>query len=378
MATGISGPLVPWTDDFNAGEPEGIGYYEVTQRNGRRWDARRAFIDPIRNRPNLKILENALVEKVAFDGSRADTVIFTRSGERMSAKARGEVILAAGAILSPYLLERSGIGSPGVLKQAGIAPRVELPGVGENLQDHLQVRTIWRLSGVTTLNQQLGSWLGQLGMAMRYLVARSGPVTMAPAQLGIFARSRPDKEIPDLQYLVVPYSADRVGGAPHDFPGITMSVCQLDPASRGSVHVSPAQPAGSPVIRANYLSADEDRRVMIDAVRQTRRIMTLPSLADLAPVEVSPGPQVESDADILAFIRRTATSVFHPVGTCRMGTDDGAVVDPGLRVRGVEALRVVDASVMPLLPAANTGGPTMMIAEKAADLIRRDRVARAR
>jgi choline dehydrogenase len=323
----------PWSDDFNTGSPAGTGWYEVTQHRGRRWDTGRAFVDPIRHRPNLRVLTEAKAEKITLQDHRTRGLSFRHAGVLRAAKARREVILAAGVIGSPQLLELSGIGNAAILAEAGVAPLVHLPDVGENLQDHLQVRTIWRLSGVATLNQQLGSRFGLLAMAARYALTRSGPLAMAPSQLGIFARSQPTKESADLQFHVVPYSADRVGGPPHPFAGFTMSVCRLDPESRGSVHLRSPSADAKPAIRANYLSAPGDRQVAIDALRLTRRIMTAPALKDINPEEMSPGRDAATDADLLSFVRATAGSIFHPVGTCRMGTDDRAVVDPALRVR---------------------------------------------
>ncbi|MEZ5668726.1 MAG: GMC family oxidoreductase N-terminal domain-containing protein [Alphaproteobacteria bacterium] len=359
---------LPQNDDFNAGETEGVGPYHATQRRGRRCSAA-AFLAPARGRPNLRILTAAQTTGLVLDGRRVTGVRYRRDGAERTADAARAVLLAAGVVHSPQILELSGIGDPAVLAAAGIAVRHALPGVGANLQDHLQARLVYRLNGVRTLNQRAGSRPGRVGLALQYALTRSGPLAGAPAPLGIFARSDPRRGWPDLQYHLVPYSADRIGGTPHPFPGVTLSVCQLRPESRGSIHIRSADPADPPAIRANYLAAEEDRRTMLAAVRHARALMAARALAALAPQEVTPGPAATADDAILAAVRATATTIFHPVGTCRMGTDAGAVVDPQLRVHGLDGLRVVDASVMPTVPSANTNAPTMMIAEKAADMI---------
>lgn len=365
------------TGDFNAGEPAGVGWYQVTQRRGRRWSAANAFLDPVRKRPNLRIETGAMAGSIGFEGRRVREIEFMQNGVAQCARIAGELVLCLGTIHTPWLLERSGIGDASRLAALGIGPVADLPGVGENLQDHLQVRQIYRLSGTKTLNQRLASPLGRAGMALEYALMRRGPMALAASQLGIFARSRPDKEIADLQYHVVPYSADKLGGDPHDYPGVTMSVCQLDPRSRGSVHARSAAGHEAPEIRANYLQDGEDKAAMLAGLRLTRHIMAQPALAPLNPQETLPGPQARDDESLMATVRAGAGSIFHPVGTCAMGTGPSAVLDPQLRVHGISGLRVADASAMPSVPSANTNAATMMIAERAADFMLRDRRATA-
>jgi choline dehydrogenase len=284
--------------------------------------------------------------------------------------ADGEVILAAGAINSPKLLELSGIGDPEMLRTHGIAVRHALPGVGKNLQDHLQIRTVFRVSGARTLNQLANSRLGKLGMALEYALRRSGPLSMAPSQLGIFSRSDDTVATPDLEYHVQPLSTDKLGDPLHPFPAVTVSVCNLRPASRGTCHIRSRDPAEQPAIRLNYLSAERDREVALKAVTQVRRLAGTQALRRYAPDEILPGPAITRDADVLAAVGNIATTIFHPVGTCRMGSREDAVVDDTLRVHGIDRLRVVDASIMPTITSGNTASPVVMIAEKASDMIR--------
>jgi len=363
---------IPRRDDFNDGDNEGSGFFEVNQRNGIRWTTAKAFLRPARRRPNLEVVTDALVTGIVLDGRRATGVRFVRGGEARVARAGAAVILAAGAINSPKLLELSGIGDPDVLAAHGIPVRHALPGVGANLQDHLQIRTVFRVSGARTLNQLANSRLGKLSMGLEYALFRSGPLSMAPSQLGLFSRSDDTVATPNLEYHIQPLSTDKLGDPLHPHPAVTVSVCNLRPESRGDCHVRSADPGAPPAIRLNYLGAAKDRDIAVVAVRQARRLAAARALRRYAPEEVLPGPSVQSDAELLAAIGAIATTIFHPVGTCRMGRDEGAVVDDSLRVRGLDALRVVDASVMPTITSGNTASPVVMIAEKAADMILRE------
>jgi choline dehydrogenase len=355
--------------DFNDGTNEGSGFFEVNQRGGIRWNASKAFLRPALRRPNLRVVTRAHVERVVFEGRRAAAIRFHWRGESWQAAAASEVLLAAGAINSPKLLELSGVGQPDRLAALGIDTVCESHDVGENLQDHLQIRTVYKVSGALTLNTMFNSLAGKSRIALQYALTRSGPMSMAPSQFGMFTRSDPSKETPDLEYHVQPLSTDRLGDPLHPFPAITMSVCNLRPDSVGSVHAATPSLEAQPDIRLNYLSAESDRQVALRSVRQARRIMTARHLQPYRPEEILPGLHVQTDEELLHQIGNIATTIFHPVGTCRMGADGTAVVAPDLRVRGVEGLRVVDASIMPRIVSGNTASPVVMIAEKAADLI---------
>ncbi|PWE32215.1 choline dehydrogenase [Maritimibacter sp. 55A14] len=363
---------IPATEDFNTGTNEGVGYFQVNQRAGWRWSTARAFLRPARGRRNLRVVTHAQAERLAFDGRRATGVVFSRKGVRHAARARGEVILAAGAIGSPQILQLSGIG-PGALLQAhGVETRHELPGVGQNLQDHLQLRCAFRVSGVKTLNQQAGSLAGKLGIALEYALKRSGPMSMAPSQLGAFTRSDPALETPDLEYHVQPLSLDRFGEPLHDFPAFTASVCNLRPESRGHVAITAPDPFAHPEIAPNYLSSARDRQVAVRAIERTREIVSQAPLARYRPEEFRPGPEYRTEEELVRAAGEIGTTIFHPVGTAKMGDDPQAVVDARLRVHGMAGLRVVDASVMPTITSGNTNAPVIMIAEKAAAMIRAD------
>jgi choline dehydrogenase len=368
---------IPKTDDFNRGNNEGCGYFQVTQRKGLRWSAARAFLRPVMRRPNLTVLTHAQTSAVRMAGRRAVGVELWLEGEPAYAEAAGEVILAAGAVNSPHLLELSGIGQAELLLRHGIKVQHPLPGVGDNLQDHLQLRLAYKVRGVKTLNERANRLFGKLGIALEYALFRRGPMTMAPSQLGAFAKSDPSRETPDLEYHVQPLTLDRFGEPLHSFPAFTASVCHLRPTSRGSIHLQSADPRRQPAIQPNYLSTDEDRRVAVDAIRLTRRICAAPALAHFSPEEFKPGPAARSDAELARAAGDIGTTIFHPIGTCRMGRDSLAVVDERLRVHGIGALRVVDASVMPTITSGNTHAPTIMIAEKAAVMIGEDRRMRA-
>ncbi|HVB47395.1 MAG TPA: GMC family oxidoreductase N-terminal domain-containing protein [Burkholderiales bacterium] len=363
------------SEDFNRGDNEGSGKFEVNQKRGVRWNASKAFLRPAMTRPNLTVITEALVRRLRLEGRRVAGIELTRAGEEQFAAARIETILAAGAIGSPQILQLSGIGSAPLLAEHGIAVAHELPGVGENLQDHLQLRMAFRVKNVTTLNQLANSWLGKAKMGLEYLLSRSGPLTMAPSQLGIFTRSSPEHPSPNLEYHVQPLSLDKFGDPLHRFPAFTASVCNLRPTSRGFVRIVSPDPGAAPAIQPNYLATPEDHRVAADSLRLTRRIARAGALGRYQPEEFLPGPQVQSDAELLKAAGDLGTTIFHPVGTCRMGRGDdpAAVVDPRLRVRGLDGLRVVDASIMPTITSGNTNSPTLMIAERGADMLRADR-----
>ena len=362
-------------DDFNAGDNEGAGFYEVTQTSGQRWTAARGFLDPALARRNLVLETGCLVEAVECEAGRAVAVRWRQAGTVRRARCRGEIILAAGAIGSPHILQLSGIGPAAMLQRLGIPVVADRPGVGENLHDHLQVRLIFKVSGARTLNEVYHSFWGRVGIYLDYALFRRGPLTMAPAQLGLFARSDPARERANIQFLVQALSLPRLGEPLHDFPAFTVSVCNTQPTSRGYVRATGPDPAAAPAIKPNYLTTDDDRRVMVDAIRLARRITAQQPMARYRPTEILPGnPAADDDATLLKAAGDIGTTVFHPVGTARMGRpgDPLAVVDERLRVIGITGLRVVDASVMPAISSGNTAAPTMMVAEKGAQMIRED------
>ncbi len=361
---------VPKTDDFNAGTNDGSAYFEVNQRRGVRWSAARAFLGPARKRPNLTILTRAQAEKVVLDGRRAVGLDLRRKGRPARVRAVREVILAAGAIGSPQLLQVSGIGPGDHLRACGIDVRHDLPGVGENLQDHLQIRSVFRISNAETLNERQATLRGKAAIALQYALSRSGPMAMAPSQLGLFARSHAHYEEPNIEYHVQPLSLDAFGEPLHSFPALTVSVCNLRPQSRGTVRIAGPDPFAAPKISPNYLSADEDRMVAVASLRHARQLMATERMREFQPEELRPGAEVQSDEDLLRAAGDIATTIFHPVGTAKMGSDPTSVVDPELKVHGLAGLRVVDASIMPTIVSGNTHAPVVMIAEKAADMIR--------
>ena len=364
--------------DFNTGDNEGSCYFHVNQKRGRRWSAARGFLKPVLSRPNLRLETNCLAERVELDGRRAVAVLWRQGGVQAGVlrRARGrEVVLAAGAIGSPHLLLLSGIGPAAQLRQHGIEPVLDRAGVGENLQDHLQLRAIYQVAGAKTLNTTYHSVAGRVGMALQYALLRRGPLTMAPSQLGLFTRSDPGRERANIQFHVQPLSLDRFGEPLHAFPAFTASVCNVQPTSRGHVRLRSADPAAAPRIQPNYLSTDDDRRVAADSLRVVRRIVAQPALRPFAPSEYLPGAAVGDDeASLVQAAGDVGTTIFHPVGTARMGlaSDPLAVVDARLRLFGLDGLRVVDASVMPSITSGNTNAPTMMIAEKGAAMIAED------
>jgi choline dehydrogenase len=364
---------IPATADFNGGSNEGVGYFEVNQKAGWRWNAAKAFLRPVLKRPNLTVWTQAAVQRLTFERDAAGALRCSgaevlRDGQRLQVKASREVVLSAGSIGSPQLLQVSGIGPGALLQQHGIAVQHELPGVGANLQDHLQIRSVYKVSGVTTLNTLASSLWGKARIGMEYAFKRTGPMSMAPSQLGAFTRSSPDQPYPNIEYHVQPLSLDAFGEPLHSFPAFTASVCNLNPTSRGHVRIKSADAAVAPAIAPCYLSTPEDRQVAADSLRVTRRIVAQPALAGYKPEEFKPGVQFQTDEELARLAGDIASTIFHPVGTTRMGrTDDPmAVVDSQLRVRGVAGLRVVDAGIMPTITSGNTNSPTLMIAEKAA------------
>jgi choline dehydrogenase-like flavoprotein len=367
---------IPKTTDFNTGDNEGAGYFHVNQKTGRRWSTARGFLKPALGRSNLRIETGCLAETVVFEGKRASGVRFQQNGESKVARCRGEVILSAGAIGSVQLLLLSGVGPAAQLQDFGIPVVLDKPGVGENLQDHLQLRLIFKVTGVKTLNETYGSLFARTGMALDYAFRRRGPLTMAPSQFGAFTRSDPDQERPNIQFHIQPLSLDKFGDPLHPFPAFTASAANLRPTSRGHIRLRSRDPADKPFIQPNYLSTPEDRQVAADSIRVTRKIVGQPALQKYKPVEYLPGEQVRNDDE--AALERSAgdigTTIFHPVGTARMGRPDDsmAVVDERLRVFGLQGLRVIDASIMPAITSGNTNSPTIMIAEKGAAMIRED------
>jgi choline dehydrogenase len=362
---------IPKVTDFNRGDNEGSDYFEINQRRGRRWSAATAFLKPILHRPNLRVLDSAHAEAVLFEQGRAVGLSYVREGSPFKARARGEVLLAAGAIGTPRLMEISGLGRPSAVEAIGARLRRALPGVGENLQDHLQLRTVFRIEGARTLNVDSQSYAKRALMGLDYALRRRGPLTMAPSQLGMFAKSSSDYETANVEFHVQPLSLDRFGEPLHDFPAITISVCNLRPASVGSTHATSADPLAAPSIRPNYLSTPEDQRVAADSIRLARRLSAAKALARYRPTELRPGPELQGEDELVKAAGDIGTTIFHPVGTAKMGRPDDpfAVVDSRLRVIGVSGLRVVDASVMPRIVSGNTAAPTMMIAERASEWI---------
>jgi choline dehydrogenase-like flavoprotein len=367
---------IPPISDFNCGDNEGSCYFHVNQKRGRRWSAARGFLKPVLHRANLQLETGCLAEAVLFDNGRAVGVRWRQNGVVRSARCRGEVVLAAGALGSAQLLKLSGVGPAEELSAHGLPIVLEKPGIGANLQDHLQLRTIYKVSGIKTLNETYHSLVGRAGMGLDYAFRRRGPLTMAPSQLGAFTRSDTSRERANIQFHIQPLSLDKFGEPLHRFPALTVSVCNVQPTSRGFVRLRSADPADAPMIHPNYLATHEDREVAGDSIRVTRRIMRQPALAPYMPDEYLPGPSVPDDNE--EALARAAgdigTTIFHPVGTAKMGlpSDPMAVVDERLRVIGLDRLRVVDASVMPTITSGNTNAPTMMIAEKGAAMLRED------
>jgi choline dehydrogenase len=369
---------IPKVDEFNRGDNFGNAYFHMNQRGGRRWSASRAFLRPAMDRPNLTVLTHAHTKKLIVeqrDGKRRATGIELTVKDRGEgrATARQAVILAAGSVGSPQILQLSGIGPGALLRQHGIAVTHDLPGVGANLHDHLQIRMVWKMTGADTLNERAGSLLGKAAMALEYVFRKTGPLTMPPSQLGAFAKSDPAEPSPDMEWHVQPLSLDKFGDPLHPFGAITPSVCNLRPSSRGHVRIKSPDPMAPPEIRLNYLSTEHDRKVAVQGMRFTRRIMAAEALAKYKPVEWKPGPSVDEEGALVRAAGDLGTTIFHPVGTCRMGREGDAVVDDRLRVHGIDNLRVIDASIMPRITSGNTNAPTYMIAERGAELVLEDR-----
>jgi choline dehydrogenase-like flavoprotein len=367
---------IPSTPDFNTGDNTGVGPFHVNQRRGLRWSAAKAFLTPALKRPNLRLETGVTVERVLFEGRRAAGVRFRRGGEVLEARTSGEVVLSAGSLGSAQILQLSGVGPGELLAAHGVPVVLEKPGVGRNLQDHLQQRAIYKVRGVPTLNVMYRSLVRRGLMGLEYALFRTGPLTMAPSQLGIFTTSSSQHERPNIQFHVQPLSLDRFGEPLHGFPAVTVAACNLRPTSRGEVRLRSADPAVAPVIAPNYLATDADRRVAADAIRVTRRLMSQSALAAYRPEEHLPGPAVGDDeASLAKAAGDIGTTIFHPVGTAKMGleTDPMAVVDARLRVMGLEGLRVIDASVMPTITSGNTNTPTVMIGERGAGFVLEDR-----
>jgi len=360
---------IPPIRTFNQGDNFGCAYFQMNQKRGRRWSATRAFLRPVMHRPNLAVLTHAQVTGLRVQGREVLGVNYRAGGEERYAAARRETILAAGAIGSPQILQLSGIGPGTLLQRHGIAVAHELPGVGENLHDHLQIRMQYKVANVRTLNESANSLWSKAAMALEYALFRTGPLTMPPSQAGAFAKSDPRQPTPNIEWHVQPLSLDKFGDPLHPFPAITPSVCNLRPTSRGWVRIKSSDPATYPEIRLNYLSAEEDRKVAVDGMRFTRRIMAAKALAKYRPEEFRPGLDVQTDVALEKAAGELGTTIFHPVGTCKMGNDAQAVVDDELRVRGVGRLRVIDASIMPRITSGNTNAPTYVIAEKGAKYV---------
>ncbi|VTV14573.1 Choline dehydrogenase [Variovorax sp. WDL1] len=379
------GPLsVKRTGDFNGAEQAGAGYYQLTTHQGWRCSTAKAYLGPAKGRSNLRIATEALATGLVFEGRRAVGVRYTQGGAAKTARCRAEVLLSAGAIQSPQLLQLSGIGPRALLEQRGVPLVHELPGVGENLQDHLQIRLGYECTKPITTNDQLNSWIGQARMGLEWLMHRSGPLAVGINQGGCFMRAQTDAngqpvaDTPDIQFHVATLSADMAGGKVHPWSGFTLSICQLRPESRGHIRIRSRDPAEPPEMQPNYLATERDRATAVAGVKAARAIAASPAMRPYVRREVKPGPDAKSDADLLEFCRNNGATIFHPSGTCRMGSDRMAVVDARLRVHGVGGLRVVDCSVMPTLVSGNTNAPAVMMAEKAVDLIREDATALAR
>lgn len=369
---------IPKIDEFNRGDNFGNAYFQMNQRTGKRWSAARAFLDAAQQRPNLTVMTEATVESLSLsqnpDGIRATGVKLLHKGQRLEIQAAKEVLLAAGAVASPQLLQLSGIGPQNELQSHSIAVRHNLDGVGQNLQDHLQIRTIYQVDNTITLNERARTPWGMAMMGLEYFLKKTGPLTMPPSQLGAFAKSDPSQPSANIEWHVQPLSLDKFGSPLHRYNAITPSVCNLRPSSRGTVSLKSANPHDAPAIAPNYLSTQEDLDVAVAGLRFTRDIMAAPALAPFNPRELKPGPQITTEDELQRAAGDLGTTIFHPVGTCKMGPahDNLAVVDDQLRVHGVAGLRVIDASIMPTITSGNTNAPTVMIAERGAEFIRKD------
>jgi choline dehydrogenase len=368
---------VPRNDDFNGREQEGVGYFQLTARNGRRCSAARGYLHPAMRRPNLHVVTHAHAERITFDGRRATGVVYRRGDRSFTVRARAEVVLCGGAIASPHLLMLSGVGPAAHLAEHGTGVVHDLPGVGQCLQDHYQARIALRCRFPITVNDMFASKLGMARYGPQYGLRRTGPLTIAAGQVGVFARTRPELATPDVQYHFILFSADRIADGLHKWPGFTLSVCQLRPESRGEIRLRSSDPLAAAAIHPNYLATETDRRTMVDGMKLGRRWLTHPDVAHFIESEYLPGAAVADDAAMLDFVRAQGTTIYHPTSTCRMGADDMAVTDAALRVHGLERLRVADASVMPTVVSGNTNAAAIMIGEKAADLLRGREALRA-
>ena len=360
---------IPKIDDFNEGNNFGVSYFKVNQNSGFRWNTVKAFIKPIKNRKNLHIIKNCEVNNLILEQNKVIGVDVKRNGKFEKFFVNKEIILSSGSIGSPKILELSGIGNPKVLSNFGIETKVKSINVGENLQDHLQLRVIYKLENALTLNQKANSLLGKMAIGLEYALKRTGPMSMAPSQLGVFAMSDESYETPNLQFHVQPLSLDKFGDPLHDFPGLTASVCNLNPQSRGSVHITSKDTKLAPAIDPKYLSEEQDRIVAAQSIRLARKIIAQPAMEKFNPQEQAPGIQFQSDEELKKVAGDIGTTIFHPVGTCAMGPNVSSVTDSELKVRGVQGLRIADASVMPTITSGNTNSPTLMIAEKASEMI---------
>lgn len=363
---------VPHTTDFNGASQEGAGYYQLTTKDGRRCSTAVGYLKPVLSRENLELISDAAVERLVMDGKRVTGVTFQQGGQTKTVRARREIILSAGAIGSPQVLQLSGIGPGAVLSDAGIEVQHELPGVGENLQDHLQVRFVYETTLRDSLNTVWHSRMKQMRVGIDYMLARQGILTIGAGVAGVFAKSRPELEAPDMQIHFMPLSSVGPGQGLHKYPGVTASVCQLRPDSRGTLKITSASPSAQPNIVSNYLAQETDKDVLLNGLHLLRRIARQPEFAQFVAREVYPGDDVVSDDELMAYAREVATTIFHPCGTCKMGSDPLAVVDERLRVHGVDGLRVADASIMPTMTSGNTNAPTIMIGEKASDMVLED------
>ncbi len=368
---------IPKIDEFNRGDNFGNAYFQMNQRRGVRWSATKAFLRPVMNRANLTVMTDSLVDRIEFEaapsGLRASAVTMSKKGHPpITARARRGVVLAAGAIGSPHILQRSGVGDPTLLARIGVPVRHALPGVGKNLQDHLQVRTIYKVRNTKTLNRRVNSLVGKAMMGLEYALFKTGPLTMPPSQLGAFAKSDAAQPTPNIEWHVQPLSLDKFGEPLHEFDAITPSVCNLRPSSRGFVEARSSDPEAPPIIQTNYLATSDDEAVAVAGLKFTRRIMAADALRRFECAEWKPGPSIRSDADLLTAARELVTTIFHPVGTCKMGADPSAVVNDRLGVHGVRDLWVIDASIMPTITSGNTNAPTVMIAEKGARFVSED------
>ena len=360
---------IPQVDDFNEGNNFGVSYFKVNQNDGLRWNTVKAFLKPVKNRKNLRVISKCEVSKIILKNKKAKGVKVFRNGKSEEIYVNREIILSSGAIGSPKILELSGIGNPNILSKLGIDTEVESKNIGENLQDHLQLRVIYELENAKTLNQKANSFIGKLGIGLEYALKRTGPMSMAPSQLGLFAMSDKSHETPNLQFHVQPLSLDKFGEPLHNFPGLTASVCNLNPQSRGNVHIVSKDSKIAPSIDPNYLSAEQDKIVAAQSIKLARKIISQPAMKKYNPKEYAPGIQFQSEDELKKVAGDIGTTIFHPVGTCAMGTNVSSVTDSNLKVRGVEGLRVADASVMPTITSGNTNAPTLMIAEKASEMI---------